>query len=106
MGFTLTGEHGKLWRSCGDCTDNGGPRNVVIDNVKVNAKIGSIVGVNRNYGDTATITNLKIKNYKSGSPKVCVEYKGVKKVQVAPQNMVNIGILKNCNVSKSDVTKL
>ncbi len=47
--FTLTGENGKLWRSCGDCTDNGGPRYLTISGVTVNGKIGSIAGVNSNY---------------------------------------------------------
>ena len=105
-GFKLTGEHGKLWRSCGNCTNNGGPRNVIIDNVIVDAKIGSIVGVNRNYGDKATIRNLKIKNYKSGSPAVCDEYKGVQKGQGESSKYGEFWNTSSCNVSKSDVSAL
>lgn len=42
-------DYGKVIRSCGDCTGNGGPRNVVIDNVV--AKDGGVLcGVNSNYG--------------------------------------------------------
>ncbi|MEI8631164.1 pectate lyase [Vibrio sp. PP-XX7] len=105
-GFTLTGEHGKLWRSCGDCTSNGGPRHLVIDNVKVNATIGSIAGINSNYGDTATISNLKIKNYKKGKPPVCVYYKGVEKGHGKSEKDKEYWDTKNCNVSPSDVKKL
>lgn len=69
---------GKLYRSCGNCSNNttSSARHVVIDSVKLNGVSSAVAGINRNYGDTATITNLKIKSYKSGSPKVCVEYTG------------------------------
>ena len=69
---------GKLYRSCGNCSSNtsSGARKVVIDNVKLDTVKVGVAGINSNYGDTATITNLKIKGYKSGSPKVCIEYKG------------------------------
>ncbi|SHO58875.1 pectate lyase [Vibrio quintilis] len=105
-GFTLKGQHGKLWRSCGNCTNNGGPRNIVIDNVKIDAKIGSVVGVNKNYGDKAKIKNLKIKNYKSGKPKVCVVYKGVQKGQGESKKIGEKWNTTNCQVKKSDVKKL
>ncbi|QGI64585.1 hypothetical protein CEK26_008539 [Fusarium fujikuroi] len=46
----------KLVRSCGNCKDNYGPRNVVTDNVAaVNG--GVLCGINTNYGDTGTISN-------------------------------------------------
>jgi pectate lyase len=65
---------GKLYRSCGDCTDNGGPRKVIVQNVKVNGMTSDLVGINSNYGDTATISGSC-----GRSKKVCQEYKGVKK---------------------------
>ncbi|OJD35765.1 pectate lyase [Diplodia corticola] len=65
---------GKLYRSCGDCTGNGGPRNVVLDGVRTNGVTSDLVGINSNYGDTATISNSCGK-----SKKVCQEYKGVTK---------------------------
>lgn len=102
-GFTAKGVNGKLWRSCGNCSSNGGPRYVVINNVTIDGTIGSIAGVNRNFGDKATIRNLKIKGYKSGSPKVCEEFKGVQK----GSESTKYGEYWNtayCNVSKSDVT--
>ncbi|CVL11358.1 probable pectate lyase [Fusarium proliferatum] len=46
----------KLVRSCGNCKDNYGPRNVVTDNAAaVNG--GVLCGINTNYGDTGTISN-------------------------------------------------
>ncbi|MGM3173559.1 pectate lyase [Dickeya lacustris] len=106
--FTLTGEHGKLWRSCGDCTNNGGPRFLSVDGLIVNGTIGSIAGVNRNYGDVATLKNIKIKDYKAGKPKVCEEYIGVEKgngesKKYKEEDQWNTA---NCKVSRSDVTKL
>ncbi|EGM76602.1 Pectate lyase [Rheinheimera sp. A13L] len=104
--FTLTGEHGKLWRSCGDCTNNGGPRYLTISGVTVNGKIDSIAGVNSNYKDVATIRNLKIKDYKAGKPPICEHYTGVKKGQGKSVKDKEYWNSASCNVSKTDVTKL
>ncbi|WP_040394403.1 pectate lyase [Catenovulum agarivorans] len=104
-GFTAYGTHGKLWRSCGNCTDNGGPRNLIVYDVNIDASIGSIAGVNRNYGDKATIRNLRIKNYGSGNPPVCEEYQGVQK----GSSSTKYGEAWNtaaCDVSTSDVSGL
>lgn len=67
---------GKLYRSCGNCSGNGGPRKVVVQNVKVNGMTSDLVGINSNYGDTATISGSC-----GRSKKVCQEYKGVTKGQ-------------------------
>lgn len=49
-------DFGKLYRSCGNCSGNGGARHVIVDNVV--AKDGDVlVGINTNYGDTAVISN-------------------------------------------------
>lgn len=103
-GFTAKGVNGKLWRSCGNCSSNGGPRNVIINNVTIDGTIGSIAGVNRNYGDKATIRNLRIKGYKAGSPKVCEEFKGVVKGDGESSKYGEYWNTANCDVSKSDVT--
>ncbi|KAK7421380.1 hypothetical protein QQX98_002274 [Neonectria punicea] len=48
--------YGKLVRSCGNCSGNGGPRNIVIeDSVAVDG--GVLCGINTNYGDTCKISN-------------------------------------------------
>lgn len=47
---------GKVYRSCGNCKNNVGPRKVILDGVRASG--GSVLaGVNQNYGDTATIKN-------------------------------------------------
>ncbi|WP_246439117.1 pectate lyase [Teredinibacter franksiae] len=104
-GFTLTGTHGKLWRSCGNCTGNGGPRDLIVDNVIIDADIGSVAGANGNYGDTVTITNLAIKNYDSETPSVCVEYVGIDKSVGGDSSKIgkqwNTDV---CNVDPSDIS--
>jgi hypothetical protein len=103
-GFTAKGNNGKLWRSCGDCTANGGPRHVNISNVRIEGTIGSILGANGNYGDTATIRNLQIQGYSAGKPKVCVEYVGVVKGNGSSTSLGERWNTSVCNVSPSDVT--
>lgn len=49
-------DFGKLVRSCGNCSGNGGPRTISIDNV-VAVDGGVLCGINTNYGDTCTISN-------------------------------------------------
>lgn len=67
---------GKLYRSCGDCTDNQkkSPRHVIVENVKAYGMTSDLVGINSNFGDTA-----KISNSCGTTKKVCSEYKGVNK---------------------------
>lgn len=49
-------DYGKLVRSCGNCKNNTGPRNVNINNVQaVNG--GVLCGINTNYGDTCRISS-------------------------------------------------
>ncbi|EGZ11664.1 hypothetical protein PHYSODRAFT_336175 [Phytophthora sojae] len=55
-------DFGKLYRSCGTCGDKS--RKVSVKNVyAVNGKV-SLVTVNKNWGDQATIENVKIKGKK------------------------------------------
>lgn len=65
---------GKLYRSCGNCSNNGGPRKVVIQGVKAKG-VSELVGINSNFGDTANIAS----SCGSSVKKVCQEYKGVQK---------------------------
>jgi hypothetical protein len=102
--FTLLGENGKLWRSCGDCSNNGGPRYLNINGITINSTLDSLAGVNRNYKDVATIRAVKVKNYKAGKPKICEEYKGVVKGQGKSESYGEQWNTAACNVSKSDVS--
>ncbi|MGN0921564.1 MAG: RICIN domain-containing protein [Cellvibrio sp.] len=104
-GFTATGHNGKIWRSCGNCTNNGGPRKLLAYDVKINGTIDSIAGVNRNYGDLAIIRNLKIKNWGSVNTKICEEFNGVQKGSSSSKHGEYWNTT-NCQVSRSDVTAL
>lgn len=67
---------GKLYRSCGDCTNNESksPRKVVVENVRAFGLTSDLIGINSNFGDEATISGS------CGQTKtVCQEYKGVNK---------------------------
>jgi hypothetical protein len=66
---------GKLYRGCGNCT-NSYQRHVVVNNVLLN-KPSYVVGINTNWGDTATLRNIYITGTTSGH--ICAEYKGVAK---------------------------
>lgn len=66
--------YGKLYRSCGNCSKSY-TRSVVIDNVCLKNG-GEAAGINSNFGDTATLTNIKTSG-KPTSANVCCTYKGV-----------------------------
>ena len=66
---------GKVYRSCGNCSNNGGPRKVVISNLKANGIKSDVAGINSNYGDTATISGSCGSSVKN----VCQEFKGIDK---------------------------
>ena len=63
-------DFGKLYRSCGNC-DSMYERHVTIHGV-IAGTGKTLVGINSNYGDTATITNSCAPDVKD----VCVEYEG------------------------------
>lgn len=116
---------GKILRTCGDCSANGGPRTLDMDGLTVKhvAKdrvtrskgpgISTIVGINTKWDstvpsslavpDVAILRNVKIQDYKSGSPKVCDTYTGSR----THNKSTNIGEAWNtssCNVKTTDVT--
>ena len=95
---------GKLVRTCGDCTNNGGPRKITVTNVIVRDVTSTVVGINSNYGDTATIRGLTVNNSGTGKTKICQVFKGVTK---GSGSSTALGVEFNtpaCNVSISDVT--
>lgn len=96
---------GKLYRSCGDCTGNGGPRKVTVTNV-ITRDVSTIVGINSNFGDVATIRGLTLNNSGNGKTKICQVYKGVVKGSGSTSALGVEFNTPNCNVSQSDVTLL
>lgn len=114
-GFQTYDRIQRLWASCGDCENNGGPRYLIANNVTINGPVvkpdgvtaGYVLRLNSNYGDKATVRNLRIKGYKLGAPKVCVQATGITKAEEnAGAKQVNQGEFWNsayCDISKSDV---
>ncbi|WP_242516230.1 pectate lyase [Sorangium cellulosum] len=104
-------DFGKLWRSCGDCTANGGPRHLILDNVRVDRVKTAIAGANQNYGDTVTITNLHVKggyDESDDKPKICQEYRAVTDHMGESQKLhggASQWDTATCHVSKSDVKR-
>ncbi|CZT03092.1 related to Probable pectate lyase E [Rhynchosporium agropyri] len=74
--YTVTGA-GKVYRACGNCSNNGGPRKVIITGLRAKGVTSDIAGINSNYGDTATISGSCGSSVKN----VCQEFKGVDKSQ-------------------------
>ncbi|KAI1633114.1 pectate lyase [Biscogniauxia mediterranea] len=68
-GFTVE-DFGKLYRSCGNCDDMY-ERHVIVDSVTATSG-SALVGINSNYGDTATLTNIVANDVND----ICVEYEG------------------------------
>ena len=98
-------DSGKLVRSCGDCTGNGGPRTIFVDNV-VTRDVPTIVGINTNFGDVALLSNVTLNNSGDSKTKICQVYKGVEKGEGSTQALGVEFDTANCQVSQSDVTLL
>lgn len=96
---------GKLARTCGDCTNNGGPRKLVINDV-ITRDVSTIVGINSNFGDTATIRNLTLNNSGTSKTKICQVYKGVVKGSGSSSALGVEFDTANCDVRPADVTLL
>ncbi len=94
---------GKIVRTCGDCTGNGGPRKIWLTNVIARDVSSTIVGINSNFGDVATIRNLTINNSGTSKQKICQVFKGVVK---GSGSSTALGVEFNtpaCQVSQTDV---
>ena len=97
-------EHaGKLARSCGDCTGNGGPRRIFVDNV-ITRDVATVVGINSNFGDVATIRRLTLNNSGTSKTKVCQVYKGVVKGHGSSSALGVEFNTPSCQVGQNNVT--
>ncbi|KAH9156474.1 hypothetical protein LEN26_003239 [Aphanomyces euteiches] len=91
-------DFGKLYRSCGSCKTQV-QRKVTVTNVyAVNPKVG-LVGVNKNYNDQATLSNITIKSSKT--PKVCTYFQGGTSGE--PKELGNGILPPTCQYSASDI---
>ncbi|MEV0022345.1 pectate lyase [Streptomyces atroolivaceus] len=68
-------DFGKLVRSCGNCSTMY-KRDIVLKDVDVTAPGKSLVGINSNYGDTATLSSIRIHGDSSKKIEPCVRYEG------------------------------
>jgi hypothetical protein len=94
-------DFGKLYRSCGNCRDPG-PRHVVIDGVHVTAPGLAIVGINTNYGDTASFSHVVIHADSGHGIAVCQWYEGVPSGKESRK--LGEGPSSSCPYKRSDVT--
>ena len=91
---------GKLYRSCGNCSSQY-TRNVVLDHVTAKAT-KYLVGINTNYNDTATFSNITICG---GGTTICEKYTG-NSTGAEPTTIGSGADGKNCIYSNSDITNL
>ncbi|MEB3371419.1 pectate lyase [Saccharopolyspora mangrovi] len=68
-------DFGKLYRACGNCDTNPQTRHVQLENITAMAPGTSLAGINVNYGDTATFTDITIVGDREMD--VCTWYEGV-----------------------------
>ncbi|KAE8972482.1 hypothetical protein PR002_g26501 [Phytophthora rubi] len=88
---------GKLYRSCGTCGDI--PRIVTLKNVYAVDPLVSVVTVNKNYGDKATLGNIWVKSSKGKDLKVCQWSQGSK----TPTNVGDGPSPPLCQYTDSDI---
>jgi hypothetical protein len=76
--YTVTNS-GKLYRSCGNCSNNqaNSPRQVVVQNVRASGMTSDLIAINNNFGDTAAITGTCGSNNRD----ICENYLGVERGQ-------------------------
>lgn len=104
--FTIDGfyaeDFGKLYRACGNCRKSPqGKRDVILKNVVVKGGKSALVGINSNYGDTATLSNVTVIGDSKKKLKICVRYEGNNSGKEPKQ--LGTGPGGGCNYSASDI---
>ncbi|WP_443049925.1 pectate lyase [Streptomyces sp. NBC_00287] len=93
-------DFGKLVRSCGNCSTQY-QRHIVISNVKATAPGKALVGINANYGDTATLSGVTVVGDKDLT--ICERFKG-NSSGAEPTSLGEGADGTHCRYSASDVT--
>ncbi|GGS57573.1 pectate lyase [Streptomyces griseoviridis] len=77
--LTVTGfqveDFGKLVRSCGNCSTQY-KRTIVLSDLDVTAPGKALAGINTNYGDTATLSGIRVHGDDDRDIEPCVRYTG------------------------------
>nr|WP_324613287.1 pectate lyase [Streptomyces sp. SBT349] len=68
-------DFGALVRSCGNCSTQY-QRTIVLENVEVTAPADRLVGINENFGDSATFRNITIIGDDDRDITICQKYEG------------------------------
>lgn len=89
---------GKLYRSCGNCSSMYA-RHIILDNVTAKS-VKTLVGINTNYNDTATMTNITICG---GSTTICQKFTG-NNTGAEPTSIGSGPDGKNCIYTTADIT--
>ncbi|MFJ3667578.1 pectate lyase [Streptomyces sp. NPDC090106] len=100
-GFQVS-DFGKLYRSCGNCSTQY-TRHVVVSDVLVTSPGKVVVGINSNYGDTATLSGLTVVGDSDKDITVCERFKG-NSSGAEPTELGSGPDGTNCLYSESDVT--
>ncbi|QIJ61968.1 pectate lyase [Streptomyces sp. JB150] len=69
-------DFGKLVRTCGNCSTQYKNRQVIINDVDVTAPGKSIVGINANFGETASLRSVRIHGDAKKKIKPCTRFQG------------------------------
>ncbi|MEV6179319.1 pectate lyase [Streptomyces sp. NPDC052016] len=93
---------GKLVRSCGNCKTQY-KRTIVLSDIDVVAPLKAIVGVNANYGDTATLSKIRIQGDSKRKTKTCVRFQG-NNTGKEPKELGTGADGTTCTFSSSDIT--
>ncbi|GAB2738288.1 pectate lyase [Streptomyces bullii] len=104
--LTVTGfqveNFGKLVRTCGNCKTQY-KRTVELSDIDVTAPGKSIVGVNANFGDTATLSKIRIHGDGKKKIKTCTRFEG-NTTGKEPKELGSGPDGKTCRFSSSDIT--
>ncbi|MGY0066556.1 pectate lyase [Streptomyces sp. QTS137] len=95
-------DFGKLVRSCGNCKTQY-KRTIVLKDIDLTAPGKSIVGINTNYGDTATLSQIRVHGDSKKKMKTCTRYQG-NNTGKEPKDLGSGADGKYCKFSDSDIT--
>ncbi|MFE9168636.1 pectate lyase [Streptomyces kebangsaanensis] len=95
-------DFGKLVRSCGNCRTQY-KRTIVLKDIDVTAPGKVIAGINSNYGDTATLSKIRIHGDSKKKIRTCVRFKG-NDTGKEPTEAGSGPDGANCRFSDSDIT--